>query len=83
MDFALRQYSIPFLFAVLLHVAALGVLQIAWEPARTAIREIKPRIIQATLLVIEPKQRQQISAPAPPPVARPGLHQSSAPFRHS
>jgi colicin import membrane protein len=67
-DFALRQYSIPVLFAVLLHVAALGVLQIAWEPARTAIREIKPRIIQASLLVIEPKQRQQISAPAPPPV---------------
>ena len=68
MDLALRQYSIPVLFAVLLHVAAIAVLQIAWEPARTAIREIKPRIIQASLLVIEPKQTQQVSAPAPSPV---------------
>lgn len=59
---ALRQYSLPLLFALLLHALALVSLQAGWEPDTTVVREIKPQIVMSKLIVLEPK---------PAPKARP------------
>ncbi len=62
---SLRQYSLPIIFAVLLHALAVAALQVGWEPERQVIREIKPQIVNAELVVLEPK------AKAPPPKPKP------------
>jgi colicin import membrane protein len=59
---ALRQYSLPLLFALLLHALALVSLQRGWEPDASVVREIKPSIVMSKLIVLEPK---------PAPRARP------------
>jgi colicin import membrane protein len=67
----MRQYSLPLLFAVLLHALAVAALQIGWEPERQLIREIKPQIVNAELVVLEPKAKPAPPAPKPVPKAPP------------
>ena len=66
MILTIRQYGVPFLLALALH-AALGVwLRGVWEPSRTESDIFKPKVVNSTLLVFEPK-----AEPAPPPKAQP------------
>jgi colicin import membrane protein len=51
----LREYSLPVLFALLLHTLALFFLYSGWQPQQDNARLIKPQIIRAKLLVLEPK----------------------------
>ena len=63
MAVSLREYWVPLLCALLLHMLALAALQVGWEPGARAPREIKPQIVHATLLVLERKAQP---APAKP-----------------
>ena len=61
MSWTVRQYGLPVLLAVALH-AALGVwLRGVWEPSRTESDIFKPKVVNSTLLVLEPKAK-----PTPP-----------------
>ena len=64
--YSVRQYFLPLLFALLLHVAAVGALQIGWEPERQVVREIKPQIVSAELVVLEPKAKPKAAPKSPP-----------------
>lgn len=62
----MRQYGLPLLLAVALH-AALGVwLKGVWQPSQTESNVFKPKIVNSTLLVLEPKAK-----PTRPPKAQP------------
>ena len=66
MSWSMRDYALPFLLALALH-AALGVwLRTSFEPSRTESDIFKPKVVNSTLLVFEPKAK-----PAPPPKAQP------------
>jgi len=66
----LREYSVPVLFAVLLHAAAVAALYSGWQPQKDTVRMIKPQIVNSTLLVLEPKARPK-PPPPPPKVSQP------------
>jgi colicin import membrane protein len=73
-----RQYTLPLFLALLLHAALVYWLQGSWRPDdRSALKFIKPRIVNSTLLVLEPKA--QPAAPAKPKPARPTPVESSQP----
>ena len=65
----LRQYSLPLLFALLLHALVVAALNIGWQPERSTVREIKPQIVMSQLIVLEPKAapkaRPQPTTPKP------------------
>lgn len=66
MTWTVRQYGFPLLLALALH-AALGVwLKGIYQPRETESNIFKPKIVNSTLLVLEPKAK-----PAPPPKAKP------------
>jgi len=71
---SVRQYGLPVLLALLLHALAVAALQVGWEPATKTIREIKPSMVMAQLIVMEPKPAPK-AAPKPaaktPPKASP------------
>ena len=52
---ALRHYSLPLLFALLLHAVVVAALNVGWQPERSTVREIKPPIVMSQLIVLEPK----------------------------
>jgi colicin import membrane protein len=64
----LREYGLPFVLALLVHVAVATALVSGWAPAAPEIREIRPQIINSTLIVMEPKA---VSKPAPAPAPKP------------
>ena len=59
---AARQYTLPLLFALLVHALVVAALKVGWQPDTTTVREIKPQIVMSKLIVMEPK---------PAPRARP------------
>ncbi len=71
---AVRQYSLPILLALTLHLLAGMGLYANWNPAERKTRVIEPHAVQSTLVVMEPKSKPQ-PAPkpqrAPPPKAAP------------
>ncbi len=56
---AVRYYSLPLLMALIVHAFALAALYGGWNPSKD-VRLIKPQIVHAQLLVLQPKA-------APPP----------------
>ena len=68
MQHAVRYYSVPLLLAAMVHVAAVSALYVNWNPTQREARQIKPRIVQSELIVLQPKARQ---APKPRPVVQP------------
>lgn len=68
---ALRQYTLPLLFALLLHAVVVAALRVGWQPDTTTIREIKPQIVMSKLIVMEPK-------PAPPARPKPAAPKPAA-----
>ena len=66
-----RQYSLPLLLALLLHMAAAAGLYTNWNPSRTEARIIKPQIVQSQLIMLEPKAAKPKPAPAPAPKPAP------------
>ncbi len=67
----LRFYAVPFVLAVLLHLLAVVALTRGFNPDKSvSVREIKPRIVQSELIVLEPKPKR---AAAPKPKPKPML----------
>ena len=66
MVLSLRQYLLPVLLAVALHAALAVWLQGLWGPSATPERVFKPRIVNSTLLVLEPKPEPKPKVTAPP-----------------
>jgi len=68
----LRSYIVPFVLAVLVHVVVGAALWANWAPDTTSERVIKPRIVKAELLVMQPKAKPAPPKPQPaPPQAKP------------
>jgi colicin import membrane protein len=63
---AFREYRLPILLALLLHAAVIAVLVVRWGAAPREIREIRPQIVNATLVMMEAGMTA-----APAPAARP------------
>ncbi len=51
----LRYYFVPFVLALALHAAAMMALYAGWNPDRVESRLIKPRMVNARLVVFTPK----------------------------
>lgn len=67
MVWTVRQYGLPFLLALTLHVALAAWLKGVWQPDRDdPLNAFKPKMVHSTLLVLEPKAQ-----PKPPPKALP------------
>jgi len=62
----LREYSLPLLLALLVHAVVVAALAVKWAPTAPPVREIRPQIINSTLIVME-----SVSAPAPAPAPAP------------
>lgn len=71
---AARQYTLPLLFALLVHALVVAALRVGWQPDATTVREIKPQIVMSKLIVMEPKpapRAQPIPAAPKPAATRP------------
>jgi TonB family protein len=61
-----RQYAAPVLLALLLHALVVAALRVGWQPTGKTIREIKPQVVMAQLIVMDPKPAPR-AAPKPTP----------------
>jgi len=75
MVYELRTYALPLLLALLVHAAVVALLWANWTPDIDTSRVIKPHIVQAQLLVMQPKPKPApkpaVAQPAPKPAVRP------------
>ena len=55
--YALRQYSLPLLLALMLHAIAVWALYGGWAPEKEILNVIKPRTVMASLIVLEQKAK--------------------------
>ncbi|MFU8817900.1 MAG: energy transducer TonB [Pseudomonadales bacterium] len=62
---AVRNYALPLLLALLLHVAAAAALYGNFNPHHEERAVIKPQIVKSTLVVLEPKPKPAPPKPAP------------------
>ncbi len=76
MLYGLRQYSLALVLALMVHVAAVATLYVGWNPVKRDAREIRPRIMQSELIVLQPRARQQ---PKPVPVVAPATPVAAPP----
>jgi len=66
----LRQYTLPLMLAVTLHGVAALALYRGWTPEKDVLNMIKPRMVIANLMVLEPKAQPAPKAVAKPPPAQ-------------
>ncbi|MFP6816035.1 MAG: cell envelope integrity protein TolA [Pseudomonadales bacterium] len=69
MVLTLREYGFPLLLAAVLHAAILFMLASGWNPSDQISRAIKPHIVHATLLMLEPKAKP-IPKKTPPKIVQ-------------
>ncbi len=60
----LRNYWLPLLLALLLHIAAGAMVLRGWTPTATVAQVIKPQVVNASLIVVQPSRK---SVAKPPP----------------
>lgn len=70
MDFA-RQYSLPLLMALVLHLGAAAALYANWNPSRETRVIEPPKAVQASLVMMEPKPQPKPKPPPPQPKPQP------------
>lgn len=76
----LRDYPVPLVLALLLHAGAALALVRGWTPENDDARVIRPDIVNARLIVLEPpKPKATRRLPAPRPVAAPAPPKQAAP----
>ncbi len=74
MSWTLRQYALPVVLALALHAALAVWMKGIWQPDRdTAPNVYRPKVVNSTLLVLEPKAPRAVPRPAPrtPPKPEP------------
>ncbi len=69
MGYLLGAYSGPLALAFLLHLAVLAALYGAWLPQQLTPITIKPQIVNAKLILVQPKVLPRRPPPAPKPAA--------------
>jgi colicin import membrane protein len=75
----IREYSVPFVLAVLVHAAVGAALWGGWLPETPQVRElVRPNIIQAELLVLEPPPQPVVQPRPQPPQPDPRVEQRRA-----
>ena len=76
----LRDYPVPLVLALLLHAGAALALVRGWTPEDDDARVIRPDIVNARLIVLEPpKPKATRRLPAPQPAAAPPPPKQAAP----
>jgi len=66
--YLLREYTVPLMLALALHLAAAWSLYQGWSPDKQTLNMIKPRTVMANLIMLEPKaQPKPVPKPAPKP----------------
>lgn len=76
----LRDYPVPLVLALLLHAGAALALVRGWTPENDDARVIRPDIVNARLIVLEPpKPKAARRLPAPQPAAAPAPPKQAAP----
>lgn len=74
MGAAIRQYTVPFLLALVLHLGAAAALYANWNPSTRETRIIEPpRAVQSTLVMLEPEPARAKPKPQPVPTPAPSL----------
>ncbi|MEQ8859665.1 MAG: cell envelope integrity protein TolA [Pseudomonadales bacterium] len=69
---AIRQYSVPLLLALVLHLGAAAALYGNWNPSTRETRIIEPpKAVQSTLVMLEPKPAPAKPKPQPVPTPQP------------
>ncbi len=69
---AVRQYAVPLLLALVLHLGAAAALYANWNPSIRETRIIEPpRAVQSTLVVLESKPAPARPKPQPEPTPQP------------
>lgn len=64
----IRNYSVPLLLALLLHLAVAGLLLQGWVSAPKTADVIKPKVVNASLIVMQERRKPQpIQKPKPKP----------------
>jgi TonB family protein len=68
-----RDYALPLLLALLLHAAVVATLAARWNASPRDIREIRPQIVNATLIVMDPSTAAapRPATPQPKPTPKP------------
>jgi colicin import membrane protein len=57
-----RDYALAFLLALVVHAGVVLILIVGWSPSKGDLRVIKPKIVNAKLMVME---RREVKAPVP------------------
>jgi len=60
----LRNYWLPLLLALLVHIAAGAMVLRGWTPTATVAQVIKPQVVNASLIVVQPS-RKTVAKPPP------------------
>ena len=60
----LRNYWLPLLLALLVHIAAGAMVLRGWTPTATVAQVIKPQVVNASLIVVQPS-RESLAKPPP------------------
>jgi colicin import membrane protein len=75
----IRNYSVPLLLALLLHLAVVGLLLQGWVSAPKTADVIKPKVVNASLIVMQERRKPQpIQKPKPKPKAVPAVKKVEA-----
>ena len=64
----IRDYSLPLVLALLVHLAAAAMLLQGWTPAPKIADVIKPQVVNASLIVMQAPAKPAAPAPKPAPV---------------
>lgn len=68
-----RNYSLPLVLALLVHVAAAAMLLQGWSPAPKIADVIKPQVVNASLIVMQAPAKPAVMPPKPKPKPPPKL----------
>ena len=69
MVLTLREYGLPLLLAAVLHVLMVYSLYSGWNPSQQESRLIKPQMVKATLVMLQPKAKPKPVPRKSPPKA--------------
>ena len=67
----IRDYSLPLVLALLVHLAAAAMLLQGWTPAPKIADVIKPQVVNASLIVMQAPAKPAAPAPKPQPKPAP------------
>ena len=61
-----RNYWLPIVLALLVHVAAGALVLRGWTPTATVAEVVRPQVVNASLIVVQPSRKPLAQSPAKP-----------------